>query len=243
MNRMMYTVLHTYNDGSQLCLCKVSELLNIPVWKGNRILDKDHVNTIKTAINNISTLDSGYKVVVYPEINVEGKLEHQKYLVDGQHRLAVIRSKLLEDNNAGNFMITLTLISLQDEYETIQYFNNINNVKPLHFKEDPVLIANKYISLLLDKWPNQNKLKFFRSGNTKRPYMSIDKLREQLIQNIYNISKIHFDEFIKRCLIVNNEILYELSDNEDTLTQRSLFIKFGLSCSKNWLNRVIMYKN
>ena len=43
-------MLHTYNDGSVLKIITSRELIAIPIWKGQRILDKDHAASIKSEV-------------------------------------------------------------------------------------------------------------------------------------------------------------------------------------------------
>lgn len=231
-------IIHVYNDGSTLQLYKSQQLIQIPIWKGNRILDALHVDNIKKGIKSIEQLDSGYKIVSYPEVNVDGNTIEQKYIVDGQHRLSVLKDAAF-NNELTNFIITVTVIKLNDEIEAIQYFNQINTVKPIQFKEDPILIANKYISYLIKKWPNQQKMKYFRSGITKRPYMSIDKLREHIIGNIDKISIMTLEYFYDKMLQENNRILHNFPPKTpENIIERSKAIKFALASSNNCITYI-----
>lgn len=233
------SIIHTYNDSSTLQLYKIYELIHIPIWKGNRILDKQHVDNIKKGVQSIEHLDSGYKIVSYPEVNVDGKHIEQLYIVDGQHRLSVLKDAVL-NNQLNNFNVTVTVIRLNDELEAIQYFNQINTVKPIQFKEDPVLLANKYVSYLINKWPNQQKMKYFRSGITKRPYLSIDKLREMIITNINKVSIISLDTFYDKLIEENNRILSNFPPKTpENIIERSKAIKFALASSNNFIAHII----
>jgi hypothetical protein len=75
-------IIHTFGDGSVLRKCSNIELIGIPVWRGNRYIDMDHVRQIKQDIgDNISCLDTTiFRVIKYRENDVE-----QRWLVDGQH--------------------------------------------------------------------------------------------------------------------------------------------------------------
>ena len=60
----MAVVLHTLSDGSSVRAMKASELVKIPVWKGNRIIDPTHVAQIRDTIgSNVRALDFGYRLV------------------------------------------------------------------------------------------------------------------------------------------------------------------------------------
>ena len=84
-NRM--AVLVKYNDGSRLILSTVYELMKIPNWRGNRILDTDHARKLSGDIDDIRNLDKGYCVIVITEEDGAGREIRQRYIVDGQHRL------------------------------------------------------------------------------------------------------------------------------------------------------------
>ena len=61
-------LIHTYSDGSKLFKMSALALIRIPIWKGNRIIDLEHVKNIKESVNyNAYFLDSGYKTIQYDE--------------------------------------------------------------------------------------------------------------------------------------------------------------------------------
>jgi hypothetical protein len=62
-------LLYTYKDGSKLYKMSALMLTRLPIWKGNRIIDLEHVKNIKQSIDNKAyLLDSGYKIIQYDEI-------------------------------------------------------------------------------------------------------------------------------------------------------------------------------
>ena len=171
-------ILHTYYNGSKLYRMSARALTKIPIWKGNRIIDMYHVENIKNSIHhNIQLLDSGYKIIQYMEEDENDKLICKSYLIDGQHRSSIVSEYFQLNNKAIDFIVTVTEINVESEDEAIQYFNEINNVKPIQFEEDVNMILNRYLDKLMKSFPI--KMKFFRSS-TKRPYLSIDKFREIL---------------------------------------------------------------
>lgn len=230
----MQQILHTYNDGSQLYKMSARALSKIPIWKGNRIIDMNHVINIKQSIyHNIKLLDSGYKIIRYMEEDEEEKCISKYYLIDGQHRVSIVSEYFRNDPNAIDFMVTVTEISVESETEAIQYFNQINNVKPIQFEEDANMILNRYLDKLIKSFPI--KMNFFRSS-TRRPYLSIDKFREILQKKIHLLRKISIDVFIEKCKEMNEKILFELrekskneSDKEIKMIKKMIEMNFGLA--------------
>ena len=47
-----------FNDGSKLNTMMASRLAAIPIWKGNRNIDQDHIARIDESLNSIQELDS-----------------------------------------------------------------------------------------------------------------------------------------------------------------------------------------
>ena len=183
-------MIHTFSDKSILHKIKAKELVGIQVWKGNRFIDNEHVNKIKSAIGDrIESLDSTiFRVVKYKDGDVE-----QKYLVDGQHRQEVIK-KYYEENYILpiNFDVLLHEKIVDSEAEAIEYFNAINNTKPQQ-DNDPKILTNKYI-LALEK----HFVKLIRpeGKGTKRPFLSNDLLRTELQKNASMLKQ--SNEFVKR---------------------------------------------
>ena len=240
-------LLHIYSDGSKLFKMSASALMRIPIWKGNRIIDLDHVKNIKESIDyKAYLLDSGYKTVQYDEMDENNKPFKKTYLIDGQHRISVVADYFENVENSKDFSVTVTEIRVDSEADAIEYFNKINNVKPIQFKEDPNLIINKYIQRLLTSYPVKSKL--FRNGATKRPYLSVDKFRDALLKRVDNLKKISIEKFIKECKITNTKIIQELdirslNENEKELKiiLKILELDFGLAWDDKfkWLDTIL----
>lgn len=240
-------VLHIYSDGSKLYKMSALSLCRIPIWKGNRIIDLDHVKNIKESINSKAfLLDSGYKTIQYDEIDENNNPVKKTYLIDGQHRISVVNNYFETVENVSDFMITVTEIRVESELEAIDYFNKINNVKPIQFQEDPNLLINKYIQKLISSFPVKNKL--FRTGATKRPYLSVDKFREALKKHSNSLKKISIEKFIKECKLINTKIIQELeirslnnNDKELKLINKILELEFGLAWDDKfkWLDTIL----
>lgn len=243
----MEELLHIYSDDSKLIKMSARALTRIPIWKGNRIIDLEHVKNIKNSISgNVKLLDSGYKIIKYDEYDDKDIPVKKTYLIDGQHRISVVSDYFENVVGAVDFPLTITEIRVESEIEAIEYFNKINNVKPIYFEEDPVLIVNKYIQKLMTNYPA--KLKLFRNGSTKRPYLSIDKFRDALKKRIDGLKKIPVDKFIEECKSINATIIQELEirslndkDKELNIILKSCELNFGLAWDDKfkWLDKII----
>ena len=139
-------MIHTFNDGSVMTVMSSHDLLQIPVWKGNRILDIAHSEEIKKAVgDNIRLLDhSPFRVVRYKEIDINNNMIEQKYIIDGQHRAIIIKA-YTDCNPLDHFNVLVIEKAVDSEADAIEYFNTINNVKPQQWKQDISLLTNKYI--------------------------------------------------------------------------------------------------
>ena len=216
--------LHTYNDGSKLIRTTAQHLISIPIWKGNRILDIAHKNSILAKITDVRNLDSGYTCVVIHEEDSSGNVLQQRYIIDGQHRKRVLEEMLF----AEDFEVTITEKHVSCETELVEYFNKINNSKPIHY-DDPVLVANSVI-VQLEKVFGKN----IRQSRTVRPYISVDKLREKILTR-----KVEHG-CVARIVDWNTQKLRELEvwlafNTADTGKLRALDCKFMLGIDDGWV--------
>jgi hypothetical protein len=240
-------LLHIYSDGSKLFKMSALVLVRIPIWKGNRIIDIRHVKNIKESVENKAyLLDYGYKTIQYDEIDENNKPIKKTYIIDGQHRISVVSDYFENIKDAKDFAVTVTEIRVDSELEAIEYFNKINNVKPIQFKEDPNLIVNKYLQRLIETYPA--KLKLFRNGITKRPYLAIDKFREALVKRVDNLKKNSIEKFIKECKITNLKIIQELeirsyneNEKEIKIINKMIELDFALAWDDKfkWLDMIL----
>lgn len=202
-------VLHTYHNGAQLCRTTIATILAIPVWKGNRILDHEHVKRIRDSLEadgtSIKALDSGFHIVRYEEADAGGHLTTVQALVDGQHRYEVIR-QLREP--CQDFPVTCIVKPVASEIEAIEYFNTINQAKPLQYTEDPVLIVNRFVAAIQGAFPSKKKL--IRTLKTRRPYLSVEDLREALERHVGVLRRWKPDRFVAQMLEANGRIVTEL---------------------------------
>ena len=200
--------MHRFHDGSTLRTMMASELIAIPVWKGNRIMDADHAAAIRSKASDVRHLDSGYRIIKYKEPDASGTVRLQSYLIDGQHRAAVLREHFLSTLCEPDFMVVVTEREVTSESEAIEYFNVINTVKPQQWRTDPAILVNQYIAELERRF-NTKKMKFIRQGSTVRPYLSVDRLREVLRENITALPQeaAMIQEFGRRAEEKNSELI------------------------------------
>ena len=228
--------LHTYSDGSILRIMDASALIHIPIWKGNRHLDPVHVKNIKES-TKAYLLDSGYKIIQYEEDGIQ-----KSYLIDGQHRVSVIidyfKTKTIEDeyfeHPIKDFKVTVTEITVSSESDAIDYFNKINNVKPVQYQEDPNLIINTYIQGFEKRFPGMCKI--------KRPYLSTDKLRDTLTLHIDSLKKLSIDDFIKECNRQNKIMIEHIKTirrkKDENLIKRMIELDFALAWDLKWIDSI-----
>jgi hypothetical protein len=170
--------LHTFHDGSILHVMSAQALIKVPVWKGNRILDTVHADSIQKAIGSSPhLLDSGYRIIYIEEGDAAGKTVYQPYLIDGQHRAEVLRRHFTETLCEPDFPVLVTVYQVENESKAIAFFNAINNCKPQVWRLDPNLIINKYVDALVKRYGSDKKKCFLRPGTTRRPYLSVDTVR------------------------------------------------------------------
>jgi hypothetical protein len=175
--------LHTLHDGSKVRIIQAKELIRIPIWNGNRIIDQNHVDRLKSSIKDIKTLDFGFRIVSLAIEDAGGRRVRELFIIDGQHRHRVLTDYFAENMFADDFPIVVIEKEVTDESEIISYFKKLNTQMAIPWKSDPSLIANQYIQALegeFNKGKSQAK-KLIRAGATKRPYLSSDKLREVLL--------------------------------------------------------------
>lgn len=242
--------LHTYHDGSKLYKISARALLQVPIWKGNRIIDLTHVANIKKSVqNNVMLLDSGYKTIQYMEHDQDNKPIMKTYVIDGQHRLSVIGSYFETEPNANDFFVTMTQIKVDSEADVIDYFNKINNVKPIQFEEDPKLLVNRYLQAVMNHCnKNTMNVKLIRSGGTKRPYLSLDRFREVLEKKVHELKNIPVNKFVSDCMKMNDCIVSQLKTdvfekrNKDCkLIEKMIQLEFALAWDDKyrWVDHVL----
>jgi hypothetical protein len=181
MTEVTATEIYTLYDGSKVCRMSAKGLVDISVWKGNRIIDETHASRIKLSIDgDIRKLDHLYRIVICPEKDATSVVKPIPYLIDGQHRHAVLQDHFKTHLCEDDFSVLVIVKNVSSEAEIIEYFNTINAVKPLKWKSDPHLIVNQYIAALEAEFNVRKGKPLIRPGRTHRPYLSVDELRVHL---------------------------------------------------------------
>jgi hypothetical protein len=195
----MAELLHRYNDGSRLMRSTVYELLKIPNWRGNRILDTDHAKKLQSTIENVQLLDKGYYIIVVPEMDAVGREIKQRYIVDGQHRVDVLK-KARDTEFFPDFPITYTEKDVEDQSGAIEYFNTINSMKPMPPQgEDPKLLVGDFIGALEKQFTPSRKIDMrIKQGKSNFPNLSIEAVRPILAENIDKLRRIKPNTFAER---------------------------------------------
>jgi hypothetical protein len=246
-------MLHTYHDGSILKTVSAKELMKIPIWKGNRILDTAHVEEIKQAIGpHINRLDSGYSIVKYKEEYTDGSIRLSSYLIDGQHRASVIRDFYTGTLCEPDFLVTVREKVVDSESDAIEYFNVLNNVKAQSWKTEPNILINMYIKALETQFNKNKKCLLIRSDKaTKRPYLSANTLRETLAKHIELLkhSNEFVTKFVERVSKHNKERLeyfaLELTREnmrDVNIMERAISVQFALAydVKQRWVREILL---
>jgi len=220
------------------------ELVAIPVWKGNRILDAEHSASIKKKMIDVRLLDSGYRIINCMEPNPSGTLVKQAYLIDGQHRAAILREHFLTTLCEPDFVVIVTEKDVASELEAIEYFNVINTMKPQQWRTDPALLVNQYIAEL-EKRFNNKKTKMIRQGSTCRPYLSVDRLREELFRTSLPQEATAIQDFCDRAVAKNQELIAAAPmlmlgmQKDSRLYERAAEVNFALAVNLRWIKECV----
>jgi hypothetical protein len=231
--------LHTYSNGSVLRKTTARDLIKIPIWNGNRLIDTEHKAQIAATLISIRSLDlQPFHIVTYPEYDECSRPELKSFIVDGQHRLSILSEAYFKDPRLENFEVLIIEKSCQTQSEVTAYFKLLNNTRAIQWKDDPNLIAAPYVNLFEFTFNQgkKDKMKLVRPGVTKRPYMSIDALRENIVKNLSKIVKETPEEFVSRAVEFNRTWLEgeKTTPTDDKSIQRAIGIEFMLPQDMKW---------
>ena len=228
------THLHVFSDKSVLRKMSARDLCKIPIWQGNRILNEEHKKEIANTIESIRSLDlKPFHLVTYPCEDENGREEIKTFVVDGQHRVSILKDKFLADNlTTENFDVLVVEKACISQAEVTAYFKLLNTTRAIEWKEDPVMLAAPYVALFETTF-NKNKKekeKLVRTGATKRPYLSIDKLRDAIVKNIIQITQRTPQEFVESTVAKNKEWLEDAAryNEKDKSLERAILLQFIL---------------
>lgn len=211
-------------DGTQWVVTQASYLVRIPIWQGNRVLDPAHALRICESLNG-----DVQKLSMNPFRVIDIEQEEgppSRYIIDGQHRVSILQ-EYFKDITAQDFTVMVAMNQAKNEDEVIELFKRLNTVKSIQWKEDPVMVANKYIKSLMAEFNTNPKKPFIRSGATRKPYMSVDKLREALISKKVDQWKMTPEEFVENA-IKQNQIKLSTLVIKNPADKDALSMKFAL---------------
>lgn len=225
------STLFTYEDGSILKKIRMSDLLKIEIWEGNRTLDKSHAQEIFEQIKNCPrSLDKNtYTIVKYKDTDTCVFIYR---IIDGQHR--VYAGHLLAQENVNlDFHVLVREIMCGSESTLIEEFNRLNNTKAISYEVyDPKLVAQRIIAVLETAYAPLAKEKnsqLFRNGErTVRPYMSVKKLYEKLTTAQI---KEDISSYVKRVTTYNERLLEQLRKKSELskIELSALRLEFALA--------------
>jgi hypothetical protein len=214
--------MFTFNDGSVLKKYQASMVCLLEIWNGNRVRDDNHVSRINNSLDTVMSLDrQPYTVAL---ITVDG--QERKFVIDGQHRIAVLK-RYFEALDVSDFEVLVIEKVFADETEIIQYFKILNQTKSIQWREDPVMVANTFVSLLCKEFNKDPKKPLIKPGKTNKPYLSSDRVREALIQRHVVDWKTTPSEFVLRCREINDSHVEEM-DTSVLTNKRAKELKFAL---------------
>jgi hypothetical protein len=217
--------LHQFSDGSILRKIAARDLVKIPIWKGNRILNQDHKASIAASLKQgTKSLDlKPFHIVTYPIEETESEVF--SFVVDGQHRYSILKESEHQD-----FDVLVVEKKCESETEVVEYFKLLNHTRAIEWKEDPVLVANRYI-VALEKTFNTTKEKRIRVKSTHRPYLYVDTLREELIKRKIGHSGKTPEDFVHFAQKKNQEMLSLLivKSPRETMEERAITLDFCLA--------------
>lgn len=214
--------MFTFKDGSVLKKYQASMVCLLEIWNGNRVRDDNHVSRINNSLDTVMSLDrQPYTVAL---ITVDG--QERKFVIDGQHRIAVLK-RYFEALDVSDFEVLVIEKVFADESEIIQYFKILNQTKSIQWREDPVMVANTFVSLLCKEFNKDPKKPLIKPGKTNKPYLSSDRVREALIQRHVVDWKTTPSEFVLRCREINDSHVEEM-DTSVLTNKRAKELKFAL---------------
>ncbi len=234
-------LLASLSDGSKLLWISAKELSQIPIWHGNRIIDDEHVKKLQESVGHPRQFDSKPFHIVYTnQESEEGTVEEACCIVDGQHRAQVLKAYFaaqdpFEDNDFQLLAIEKYCLT---ESEVIKYFQILNTTKAIEWKGDPKLIANQYVDALCNVF-NTKKHKRIRNGKTRKPYISIETLRNQIMARRVGLCSQETPEAYADRIFKDHQTLLDefAAQSPDTLSQEyktALKAECLLGVMKGW---------
>ena len=228
---------HTFRDGSKLYIMSAQQLCELNIWHGNRLLNEDHRNEIAVAISgNISVFENKpFHIVKITDTNEAGDPITVRYIVDGQHRVNIMKSSFASNPFTDDFEVMVIEKVCSTELEISRHFRTLNNTKPIDYKEDPRLIANEYVNALQTRFGNS----LIKSIRTRAPYLCVEALRAEFIKRRILTMRLDSTGFAEAVFKKNLEMIELNCDSTDEHIKRMLKIRFMLTMNWSWLTDLI----
>ncbi len=184
--------LFQYHDNSTLKIVQASQIADMDIWKGNRIIDRAHCDAIRKEIGeDVKRLDlKPFHIIKYSKETEYGSAINVKELVDGQHRATILKEffdSKGDDWETYDFPVLAIIKTCANEQAIIDYFRMLNNTKSIEWQEDPNMVANRYVESLLRRF-NSVKRYRIRQGKTRAPYVSVEAVREEIVRRRIGIA-------------------------------------------------------
>lgn len=175
--------LFIYHDKSYLVQMNASDIAKLDIWKGNRIIDRTHCETIRQEVrDDVKRLDlKPFHIVEYGKEVEYGSSVTVRELVDGQHRATILRDFFEQKGKSHDFQVLAIVKNCANEQAIIEYFRMLNNTKAIEWKEDPNLAIARYLQSLLNRFNSRTRI-LIRQGKTRAPYVSVDAIREEMVR-------------------------------------------------------------
>ena len=228
---------HTFRDGSKLYIMSAQQLCELNIWHGNRLLNEDHRNEIAVAISgDISVFENKpFHIVKITDTNEAGDPITVRYIVDGQHRVNIMKSTFASNPFTDDFEVMVIEKICSTELEISRHFRTLNNTKPIDYKEDPRLLANEYVNALQTRFGNG----LIKSVRTRAPYLCVEALRAEFIKRRIVSMRLDSTGFAEAVFKKNLEMIEHNCDSTDEQIKRMLKIRFMLTMNWSWLTDLI----
>ena len=224
-------------DGQIFSLESARWISEVDVWDGQRTILPDHVKEIQQSLgDHVEHLNSTiFRIaVITTDLGTKRQL-----LVDGQHRAQVLKDWFSNPFNT-DFQVIVSKKEFANEAEVIAFFKCLNCTRAIEWKEDPNIVANRYIQTLLNEFqPPGKKGKpeqvFFRAGRTRKPYVSVDLVRRRLIEKYGHCWSITPEQLVASAHHYN-ELYYQRlqAKSNPTPTEHTMMeTGFCLACDEN----------
>lgn len=238
---MIKKTLFTSADGQVLGISSAKLVSTLPIWEGNRNILEDHVKDIEQSLgDDVERIN--HTIFRVARVNTEEGIK--EYIVDGQHRVKVLKGYFEKNPFNTEFDVLVAVKDFNSEAEIIQHFQDINRTRAIEWKEDPKIIANRFIKALLDEFqpPMKNgkpAIMFFRFGRTRKPYISIEVIRDRLIKKYDGHWTITPEQFVQHAYHHNEKLYQKIMDKPNKSATDMLQVEMGFALANddefNWI--------